>query len=404
MVLRIAFRNLFRQRRRSVLTLAAMAGGFLLCSLSIGISDGTYLGLIEAFTRDRTGHVQVHGKGYLDRPTLYNAIGDPDRVGEIIGSLNGVEAWTPRVYSPVLAAAGKKTTGARIVGVLPGREARTTRLKLKVSAGRFLTGRSGSEVMLGHGLSEALNATTGDEVILIGQAADGSIANDVYRVVGIVGDGTDPYQRAACYMHLEEAQRFLALGRRVHEVAIVLEDPSASLHAAGQLEGLLADASLDVSPWQVVERTFYRAMQADVQGMWISLGIINLIVAIGVLNTVLMAILERTREFGVLRALGTRPANVFLLILGETVYLSGFSVLLGGVLGLIGNTILSKHGIVYPTPVEYGGYVFDRLISMVTFRSVWIPAVLTFGTAVLVSLFPATRAAKVAPARAMRTH
>ncbi len=126
--------------------------------------------------------------------------------------------------------------------------------------------------------------------------------------------------------------------------------------------------------------------------------------AIGVLNTVLMAILERTREFGVLRALGTRPANVFLLILGETVYLSGFSVLLGGVLGLIGNTILSKHGIVYPTPVEYGGYVFDRLISMVTFRSVWIPAVLTFGTAVFVSLFPATRAAKVAPARAMRTH
>ncbi|MDE2888224.1 MAG: ABC transporter permease [Gemmatimonadota bacterium] len=404
MVLRIAFRNCFRQRRRSVLTLAAMAGGFALCSLSIGISDGTYLGLIEAFTRDRTGHIQIHGEGYLDRPTLYNTIDDPDRVGETVESLDVVAAWTPRVYSPVLAAAGNKTTGARIVGVLPGREARTTRLRLQVSAGRFLTGRPGLEVMLGHGLAEALGATTGGEVILIGQAADGSIANDVYRVVGIVGDARDPYQRVALYMHLEEAQRFLELGRRVHEVAVVLADASASERVAGQLEGLLTRGPVEVSPWQVVEKAFYRAMQADLQGMWISLGIINLIVAIGVLNTVLMAIMERTREFGVLRALGTRPAAVFLLILVETALLSVLGALVGGVLGVISNTVLAKHGILYPTPVEYGGYVFDRLISMVSFRSVWIPAVLTFSTAVLVSLIPATRAARVAPARAMRTH
>lgn len=404
MVLRIAFRNCFRQRRRSVLTLAAMAGGFALCSLSIGISDGTYLGLIDAFTRDRTGHVQIHGKGYLDKPTLYNTIDDPDRLGETVESLDVVEAWTPRVYSPVLAAVGNKTTGARIVGVLPGREARTTRLKSKVSAGRFLTMRSEPEVMLGFGLAEALGATTDDEVILIGQAADGSIANDVYRVVGIVGDGKDPYQRVACYMHLTVSQSFLELGQRVHEMAVVLADPSASARTASRLKGLLAGRSVEVSPWQVVERAFYRAMQADLQGMWISLGIINLIVAIGVLNTVLMAIMERTREFGVLRALGTRPAAVFLLILGETACLSVLGVLIGGGLGVICNTILAKYGIVYPTPVEYGGYVFDRLISMVSFRSVWIPAVLTFGTAVLVSLTPATRAARVAPARAMRTH
>ncbi len=386
------------------MTLAAMAGGFALCSLSIGISDGTYLGLIEAFTRDRTGHIQIHGEGYLDRPTLYNTIDDPDRVGETIESLDVVAAWTPRVYSPVLAAAGNKTTGARIVGVLPGREARTTRLRLQVSAGRFLKGRPGLEVMLGHGLAEALGATTGGEVILIGQAADGSIANDVYRVAGIVGDAGDPYQRVALYMHLEEAQRFLELGRRVHEVAVVLADASASERVAGQLEGLLTRGPVEVSPWQVVEKAFYRAMQADLQGMWISLGIINLIVAIGVLNTVLMAIMERTREFGVLRALGTRPAAVFLLILVETALLSVLGALVGGVLGVISNTVLAEHGILYPTPVEYGGYVFDRLISMVSFRSVWIPAVLTFGTAVLVSLIPATRAARVAPARAMRTH
>ncbi len=386
------------------MTALTMAGGFLLCSLSLGLSDGTYSSLIDMFTRDRTGHVQVHKTDYLDKPSLYKTLETPDRLGERIGSLPDVEAWAPRVLSGALAAAGKKTTGAQIVGIAPSLEALTTRLKRKVSAGRFLSDEPAGEVMLGHGLADVLKVGVGDEVVLIGQAADGSIANDLYRVVGIVGGRADLRERVSCYMHLETAQEFLALEGRVHELAVVLADQSRSVSAAGKIRDALADSSLDVAPWQVIEAAFYQAMRADVKGMWISLGIIMVIVGIGVLNTVLMTILERTREFGVLRALGTRPGDVFGLIVLETAYLSILSILLGGAVSLVGNYLLATYGITYPTPIEYGGFMFQRMVGKVSFQVFWIPAAITFGTAVVVSVFPALRAAKVTPVKAMRSY
>ncbi len=399
---KIALRNLFRQRRRSVLTALTMAGGFLLCSFSLGVSEGTYNSLIEMFTRDRVGHVQVHVKGYLDRPSLYDTIDDPSRVAERISTLPEVEAWAPRVYSPALAAVGKKTAGAQVMGVEPALEGRATRLRGKVTAGAFLSDSESREVMLGNGLAEVLRAEVGDEVVLIGQAADGSIANDLFQVVGVIGTRDDARERVMCYMHLATAQAFLSLGDRVHELAVVLNDQSEARASAIRMREAIWDSSLDISPWQVVEASFYQAMKADIEGMWISLAIIMLIVGIGVLETVLMTILERTREFGVLRALGTRPATVFKLIVLETAFLSCFSIMLGAVASLVCNSLLAEYGIEYPTPIEYGGFMFDRMVGQVSLRVFWIPAVLTFGTAVFVSIFPGIRAARVVPVVAMR--
>ncbi len=385
------------------MTALTMAGGVLLCSLSLGLSEGTYSNLIDMFTRDRTGHIQVHKEDYLDKPSLYKTLGNLDLMGERIASLPGVEGWAPRVFSPTLAAVGKKTAGAQVVGVHPLREASATRLKGRVSAGRFLSEQPSGEVMLGRGLAGVLKAQVGDEIVLIGQAADGSIANDLFRVVGTIGDSKDVRERITCYMHIKTAQAFLALEGRVHELAVVLTDHTKSASMAGVVRGALDDPSLDVAPWQVVEAAFYQAMRADLKGTWISLGIIMAIVGIGVLNTVLMTILERTREFGVLRALGTRPKDVFKLIVLETVYLSVLSILLGGAAGLAGNYLLSVYGIVYPIPIEYGGFMIDRMVGKVSFQAFWVPTAITIGTAVVVSVFPALRAARVTPVKAMRS-
>ena len=404
MMSKIAFRNILRQKRRSLLTALMMAGGTALFSLSVGISDGSYSNLIDMFTRDHTGHVQIHRKGYLDKPSLYNTFDHPDSLGLKIESLPYVEAWTPRVYSPALAFVGKKTTGVRMIGVHSRREGGTTRLRRKVRKGRFLSDVPAREMMIGGGVAEILKADIGDEIALIAQGADGSIATDLFEVVGMVSDGGDSYERMNCYVPIATAQEFLVLGGRVHELAVALTDQSRSERVAKMIQAGLDDGSLDIAPWQVVEASFYRAMQADIEGMWLSLMIIMIIVAIGVLNTVLMTLLERTREFGVLRALGTRPRDVFRLIVLETTYLSVLSILLGGALGLLGNYVFSKHGIALPTPVEYGGVLFDKMMGKISFRAFWLPAVVTLGTAVVVSVLPALRAAKVAPVKAMRNY
>ena len=400
-IARIAFRNILRQKRRSLLTGLMMVGGFVLASISLGISDGSYSHLIGLFTRDRTGHVQIHKRGYLDRPSLYKTLEQVEQIGVQLAAVGEVQAWAPRVYSPVLAFRGSKTTGGQLVGVDPLREVGTTRLAGKVGRGRFIGAAPVLEVVVGEGLAEILGARLGDEIALIAQGADGSVANDVFAIVGLVQDGVQG--RMNCYMHLETAQEFLALQGRVHEVAVVLEDQVRARQVAGRLQAALGE-DFAVDPWQVVEKAFYEAMRADVEGMWVSLLVIMVIVAIGVLNTVLMTILERTREFGVLRALGTRPSDVFKLVVLETACLAGLSAVVGAALGLLCNYLLSLHGIPLPEPITYGGVTFDRMIGKASVQSVWLPALVTWGTAVVVSLIPALRAARLRPVEAMRMH
>jgi putative ABC transport system permease protein len=402
--LKMAFRNIFRQRRRSLLTGLMMMGGFVLFSVAVGIADGGYGSMIDMFTRDHTGHIQIHKPGYLDRPSLYKTIQNEEFITEKILKIKQVRSVSPRVFSPALAFFGTKTTGAQVVGIDPVKESQTTRIAQKVNEGRFISEAPLNEIFISNSLAEVLKVRIGDQVALIGQGADGSIANDIFEIVGITAKSGSSFERMNCYMHIKTAQHFLALSGRIHEIAVLLDDQGASRAIAAQIAESLKDESLDVAPWQVVEKQFYEAMQADKRGNYIVQVVIMIIVAIGVLNTVLMSILERTREFGVMRAVGTRPGSIFRLILFEISYLSIISISAGAVLGVLINYYLSVHGISFPEPIEYGGMSFYSFPSVVSAKTLWLPACVTYFTAMIVSVFPALRAARITPVTAMSTH
>jgi ABC-type lipoprotein release transport system permease subunit len=169
----------------------------------------------------------------------------------------------------------------------------------------------------------------------------------------------------------------------------------------GRIESRLNRDDLSVDPWQEFAKSFYNAMRADQQGMWIMLAIVLLIVAVGVLNTVLMSVLERRREYGVLRALGARPYQVSRLVLYEVGIIAIVSILIGCPIGFAVNSWLAEGGIEMPTPFTYGGVEFTHMYSEINLRSFLIPAAIVFCAAVLVSLFPAVKAARTAPAKAM---
>ncbi|GIX06063.1 MAG: hypothetical protein KatS3mg115_0466 [Candidatus Poribacteria bacterium] len=162
------------------------------------------------------------------------------------------------------------------------------------------------------------------------------------------------------------------------------------------------DPALEIAPWQVIEEDFYRAMAADMKGNWISQGIIMLIVGVGILNTVLMALLERTREYAVLRALGTRPGVLVRMILWEVLFLATLGVGVGFLLSLAGNAWFASVGMALPEGIEYGGMPFERMYGSLSPQVFWAPALLTWTTAALVGLFPALRAARIRPAEGLR--
>ncbi|MGA1790102.1 MAG: ABC transporter permease [bacterium] len=402
MMCRIAFRNIFRHKRRSVLTALTMLGGFVLAAVAIGWADGAYNNIINMFTRNRLGHIQIHAKGYLDKPSLYKNIDRVDQLGKKILEVTGVEAWSPRLYSAGLASVGDKSAAVQIMGVDPVLENMATNFDLKVIKGSTLSREASMEVLLGKGLARTLQAEVGDEVVILSQAADGSLANDLYQLTGIVESGDEGQDSMGFYLHLRDAQELLVMEGRVHEIVIIAQRLDRVRALSREISEAISRPDLAVAPWQEFAKSFYTAMKADKMGNWIMIFIIILIVAIGVLNTVLMSVLERQREYGVLKALGTRPRQILALVIYEITMLAIFSIAAGSGLAYLANKWLSRHGITLSEPFSYGGMTFHTMYSMINVKSFVVPALAVLGTATLVSLLPAVKAARTAPAKTMR--
>lgn len=404
MILKIGFRNIFRQRRRTILTMLTMIGGFVLAAVSIGWSDGTYSYIIDMFTRNQLGHIQLHGTGYLDRPSLYTTIERYGSVGAVIDGIEGVERWAPRIYSAGLVSIGEKSAGARIIGIDPERENGATRFDRKITDGRPFAAAPGGEAIIGTGLAHTLGAAPGDELVLVTQAADGSIANDLYSIVGLAESGDQMQDQSSVYLPLPVAQELLVLPDEVHEIAVIINELDDVQPMVKRIRAAIDNPEIDVSPWQEFAESFYNAMKADQEGMWISLFVIILIVAVGVLNTILMSVLERTREYGVLKALGSRPSQIFQLVSVEVTIMAAGSIGIGVLIGLLANHLLSIYGISLPNEITYGGIAFKTMYAEINVRSLVIPAVTVLVSALLVAVFPALRAARTDPAKSMRHH
>ena len=409
LILRIAFRNILRNRRRSLLTLLSMGGGFFLLCLTLSMSEGSYSNIINVFTQNHTGHVQIHKENYLERPSLYKTINYANKLINDLEQKTDVIGVAPRIFGPSLAYGKDKTFPAQVIGIDPKREAQTTHLENKVKLGHYLTDRISDDgyfdAMIGYSLAKNLNLSIGDELVLISQGIDGSIANDIFLITAIVGDASS-YERMNVYISLSAMRDFLSMQAgelsQVHELAIILSDQGDARAFASNMQNELDSTNLRVEPWQVVEASFYKSMQADKKGSYVSMSIIIFIVSIGVLNTILMGTLERTREFGVLKAIGTRPLAVFNLIMLESLILAIISCVIGLILALPVCVWLASSGIPIPEPIDMGGIIFDTMLGEVSWFVVLLPSTVVVASTLLVSFIPAIRAAKISPLKALQ--
>lgn len=405
-LIKIAFRNVFRHKRRTVLTALSMFGGFVLSAFFIGWADGTYNNIINAFTGSQTGHVQIHHKGYLDRPSLYRTVDSVSRIGAFLDGKKEVRSWAPRLYSAGLVSLADKTAGVRIIGIDPQRESQTIHFQQRLVEGKLFADDARQEAIVGKGLASILKARLGDEAVIVSQGADGSIANDRYKIVGITDSGDELGDRMAFYLPLKAAQELLVLDGRIHELAVTLHQLGDVDRLNEELTTYLAtlEPGLVAETWRQFARSFYNAMSADKEGMYIMLLVIMLVVAVGVLNTVLMSVLERQREYGVLKALGTRPVQIVKMVLLEINLLGLACIVLGTVVGLFINHMSAITGYTLAEPISYGGMKFQQMMGEVNARSFIIPTITVLLVATLVGLFPAIKAARMDPARSMRTH
>ena len=405
LLLRLALRNLLRQKRRTILTGLSMTGGYMLFVFSMSLVEGSWGNLVELFTLDHTGHVQIYRDDYLDHPKLFKTIQKRQVLEAELGSREEIIGFAPRIYSAALAYGDDKTSPARIIAVDPVQEPTVSRLLEKVLTGHYFSSQANEngyfQAMIGQGLATKLSLAVGSELVLISQGADGSIANDIFIVSGIVGN-KNSFNKMTVYLPLNAAQEFLALSDDVHEYALKLHYPDDNTEFAQSLD--LHNQNLTISTWQEVEATFYRTMLSDKQGNQFMMVLVVFLVFIAVLNTVLMTVLERTREFGVLRAIGCRPFELVKLIFMETTLLACFSVVLG--LILIAPVIywFTVVGLKMAMAVDMGGILFDSMKGEFSSYVFFAPMIFIILTAGIISIPPGIRAARIQPRDALGSH
>ena len=382
-----------------------MAGGYILFVFSMSLLEGSWSNVVDIFTLDHTGHIQVHKDDYAKRPKIHKTIENPTVVETTLKNHEDVTGWAPRVYSSALAYGGNKTSIAQIFGIDPEREPTVTRILQKVSAGKYFSAQPNADgyfpAMIGRGLANSLKLDVGGEIVLISSGADGSITNDIFIITAIIGNTTS-FDRLGVFLPLTVAQEFLSIGGEVHEFALLARDKHDNEQLAAELQSLMP--SLKVSPWQQIEATFYRTMQSDKQGNYFTMALIVFIVFIGVLNTVLMSVLERTKEFGVLKSIGCRPSELVKLIFIETVMLASISITVGLALILPVIAWFTEVGIKLDISVDMGGVVFDTMKGDLSAYVVFMPMGFMLLTAALISLPPGLRAARIQPRVALGGH
>jgi putative ABC transport system permease protein len=404
MIWTLAVRNVMRNRRRSVITVLSIAVGLAALTFMWGFIDDQNRQMVNNTTRYFAADAQVHLKGYHDDPSLDRAIEAGARVLETVRADPSVAAATVRLETTVLASRADRSRGILAFGVDPTQEARVTDLFKAVVDGSGFSGADDKGVLIGEGMAEALALRAGDELVLIGQAYDGSVASARMPVRGVFRTKIDDLDGYVAVMPMAAMRNFLAAPEAVTAVALRLRDRSA-LGAAVQSLSARVGSEHEVVGWPVLLPMVAVSIRFHEVMGFVVLTIFFVMVAAGVANPVLMAVLERTREFGIMLALGTSQSMLFRLVVAEAALLGAAGLLLGNAVGLSVTAAFGRTGIdlgAFEAGLRTMQGLSDVIYPVVRAdRSVAI-SVLVFLIALAMALYPAFRAATLEPVAAIR--
>lgn len=403
--LSIAWRNLWRQGRRSLITSSAMAVSVGLCMATICLNDGTYQQLFQLMVVQQLGHIQVHDPDYPGTRSLYETVEDADAVLAEIEGHDEVVAAAPKLNGFGLVGGADVSKGAQFIGIDPDRERNVTPIHDRVVDGEWLSGEAEGSILLGHRLAEELEVGVGDEVVVVTQATDGSLGNLLYTVKGTFRTGNNQMDKGGAYLHLADFQSLWVLPDQVHEITLITTDADNLTPVAEVLRE--AHPDLLVRPWQDVSPETASLMSVQDGAAFFMVGLVFLVASFGVVNTMLVSVFERTREFGVMRALGVGPLQLVQMVIIESVLLASMAAVGGLVLGGGLDAYLIFNGFdlsaSLPDGLEFNGVVMEPVIRG-AFRPA--PVVFTLLTLIVVSalaaIWPAFRAATIQPVDAIR--
>ncbi len=405
--IKMVWRNLWRNTRRSLLTTSAVFFATLLLVFMLALQKGSYMGMINNAVKIHTGHLQIQREGYLDEMDINLSIDNPEMIYPILNEERRIQAFAPRLNSPALISSAGNTFGALVIGLNPDREAEVSTLKKVIREGSYLSSEPDHGALLGETMAKNLGVTIGDELIFMGQAANGALAADRFYVKGIYRSGLSEFDRNIVCIDLKEAQELFSMEGRVSDIALILDD----FHSIKEVKDYLMNifgkrgwGGYKTLTWSEITPALKQAIALDASSAYIFYFILLMVVGFGIMNTFLMSIFERMREIGVMIALGVRPGLMFLMVILESLTLSSIGILSGAIAG---------SGLAYY--YEQTGIHLAELSEMMEFFGmppgifpdisigVALAAIIAvFAITLLIAIYPAIKVFRIKPVEALR--
>jgi ABC-type lipoprotein release transport system permease subunit len=402
-LLKISYRDLIRNRRRSLLTLVAIAVGVSLLVFMSGFIQGAIADSVENNIRLQTGHLKIRGESYdEDKVSLAweDLLDNPEELAARVKALDGVEAASPVLWASGIVSTREESVGIRVFGIDPLSDVHA-RIRDGLAAGEYLEPDDRSGLLLGQRLAESLGVTVGDQISLLVNTADEAPDEAIFTIRGLYATGVPVYDDTTVFLPLSKAQAFTHTEGRASMILVLLKDREL----ADGLAAALRAPGYTVLTWSEMNQVILQAIQAGMGMLYIMYLVVLMVVAVVIANTLLMSVFERIREMGILSALGMKGREILFMFLVEAGILGGVGVILGVILGSLGVFYLSKVGLhigematMTTVSAAYGSTIYARFAPAET-GGVAIAAMIII---LLASLYPARFAARLQPVDALR--
>lgn len=424
MLLFIAWRNIWRNPIRSLLTIGALGGGLVMVILYAALLEGMTRQMVQYATEISTGQMQLHRQAFVDDQDLYATL-PWDYIQRIEEEVPGIVA-APRLYAAGLASSGDLSSGVMIKAVDPQRERRVTKMlgHLRLGEAKLDIASAADEplvryhVLVGAQLAKNMHLGIGDELVLITQAADGSIGNALFSIAGVLRPIEPNFDRMGVLMSIEAYQYLMYLGEGFHELALWTEDLTALEQPQQAIDSLLhklaEEQPLDelggaamVRNWRQLTPAIADMLElSKVMVLIIGFIIIGL-ASLGMLNTMLMAVHERTHEFGILLSIGMSRWWLLTMVMFESLLLALVSAVVGSVVGIFVGGYFEEYGIDFsesmPDGYDWGGMIFEPVMyGYMEPQHLVTSSLLMISIALLASIIPSWRTIRLKPAEVLR--
>ena len=402
-LVQLAFRNLFRNTRRTVLTVLLISFSLTALIITDAMMRGMTDLIVKSITETLLGEAQIHKQGFRDNFDIDLFIEDTAEIEDSLSNDPTVLAYASRTISGAIISSSYNVTGGMVYGIDADAEADLSRIKIAVETGSYLSGKP-NEILIGKTMGDLLEIKLGDRIVVtLTEANTGEMTQALFRVSGLLHFGITEIDKNIAFINIDEARKLIRLGAHgAHEIAIRFRNPEDAKNTALAVFTNHNTETLESLSWLQLNKEVSSIIEMSSYGTLIIGLILFLLASLGVINSMFMSIYERIYEFGVLKAIGTRPLDLGLLIIIESLLIALISCAVGIILALLISEYTSTVGIPLGE-MEFSGLAMsDRILTQFHISQITELPIYVILLTVMSGLYPAWFASKIIPTEALQ--